>query len=72
MRHDDTVIETTGPVGTDLEVMLTPEEVADLLKVSKSTLCRLTKRGEIPHKRLGDRVVRYLRSEIAAWQRSNS
>jgi excisionase family DNA binding protein len=52
--------------------MLTPEQVAELLAVSKSTLSRLTKRGAIPHKRLGDRIVRYDRTEILAWIRARS
>ena len=55
-----------------LEPMLTPEEVAKLLNVSKATLCRLTKRGEIPHKRIGERVVRYSRSAIAAWMKGEN
>lgn len=50
-----------------IEPMLTPEEVAELLKISKATLCRMTKRGEIPHKRIGDRIVRYQRAAIVAW-----
>ncbi len=54
----------------DLEQMLTPEQVAALLQVSKATLCRLTKRGEIPHKRMGDRIVRYIRSEIELWMQA--
>ncbi len=57
---------------TAIEPMLTPEQVADILAVSKATLCRLTKRGEIPHKRIGERIVRYSRTEIEAWMRSNS
>lgn len=50
-----------------LDVMLTPDDVAALLQVSKSTLCRMTKRDEIPHRRLSKQVVRYSRNEIEAW-----
>jgi len=54
----------------DPSPMLTPEQVAALLCISKATLCRLTKRGEIPHKRLGDRIIRYNRDEIENWRRA--
>jgi excisionase family DNA binding protein len=52
--------------------MLTPEQVATLLNISKATLCRLTKRGEIPHKRLGDRIVRFNLDEIENWRRARA
>ncbi len=54
----------------DLEQMLTPEQVAALLQISKATLCRLTQRGKIPHKRMGDSIVRYVRSEIETWMQA--
>lgn len=62
-HDDDTMIDAA------VNKMLTPEQVAELLSISKATLCRLTKRGEIPHKRLGDRIVRYNRDEIEVWRR---
>jgi excisionase family DNA binding protein len=65
-------IEHVAAHSVDLEPMLTPEQVTELLQVSKSTLCRLTKRGEIPHKRIGERIVRYNRSEIEAWMRARN
>jgi excisionase family DNA binding protein len=55
-----------------IEPMLTPEQVANLLNVSKSTLCRLTKKNEIPHKRIGQRIVRYCRADIVAWMRERA
>jgi excisionase family DNA binding protein len=54
----------------DLERILTPEQVAEILQISKSSLCRLTKRGQIPHRRIGDRIVRYNRNEIEAWMKA--
>jgi excisionase family DNA binding protein len=49
--------------------MLTPGQVAQLLNISKATVCRLTKRGKIPHLRLGERIVRYNKDVIEAWRR---
>jgi excisionase family DNA binding protein len=75
MREMKTDLQTPSAEGGNaaaLEPMLTPEQVAKLLNVSKATLCRLTKRGAIPHKRLGDRVVRYVRSAVVAWMTSEN
>jgi excisionase family DNA binding protein len=68
MNHDDETLTEGSVIALDQSPMLTPEQVAALLNISKATLCRLTKRGEIPHKRLGDRIVRYNRDEIENWQ----
>jgi excisionase family DNA binding protein len=64
--HDQERIHQDG-MATEIEPMLTPEQVAKLLNVSKATVCRLTKRSEIPHKRLGGRIVRYSRAELEKW-----
>ena len=44
---------------------LTPQEAAEMLNISLSTLARLTKQGRIPCVRLG-RLVRYSDSVIRA------
>ena len=76
-RHENEMSITPSANGSpaaiaDLEPMLTPEQVAKFLNISKATLCRLTKRGEIPHKRLGDRIIRYQRAAIEAWMRAEN
>lgn len=48
------------------------ERVADLLCVSKETVARLTKNGEIPSYRIGDRLVRYSLDEIQGYLRRNA
>jgi excisionase family DNA binding protein len=45
-------------------LLLTPAEVAPLLRVSERTLWTLTKKREIPHVRLGGRVF-YTRESIS-------
>lgn len=44
--------------------LLTPEEVAKILKVEKHFVLQLVKRGEIPARRLGTRTIRLLTSEV--------
>jgi excisionase family DNA binding protein len=46
--------------------VLTAEEAAPLLKVSKWTLYAAANRGEVPHRRLGRRML-FLRSALMAW-----
>jgi excisionase family DNA binding protein len=55
---------------SNMDQMMTPEEVATLLNISKSTLCRITKTGRIPHVRISERCVRYDRAAIDAWRQS--
>jgi excisionase family DNA binding protein len=47
--------------------LLTPEQAAKALSISGRTLCRLTARGDLPHVRLGKRLVRYPRKALADW-----
>jgi excisionase family DNA binding protein len=68
------MMDTTAPASGNsdktpppIEPMLTPDEVAVFLSVSKATLCRLTASGKIPHRRLAPRVVRYSRAAVVAW-----
>ena len=46
--------------------LMTAGEVASYLRCSISTVRRLTRRGELPHYRLG-KIVRFRRDEIDAW-----
>jgi excisionase family DNA binding protein len=50
-----------GPV-----FLLRPREAARALAISERTLWELTRRGEIPHVRLG-RAVRYRPADLDAW-----
>lgn len=49
------------------EVLLTYAETAELLGVKRVTLYSMVSRHELPHVRLGPRLVRFRRSELAAW-----
>ena len=48
--------------------LLTPDEVADLLKVKKSTIYSWTHLEYIPHIKLGNRL-RFKEADIRAWRR---
>ncbi len=52
---------------TTLDDIMTPQEVAELARISPATLSRLTKANKIPHTRISARIVRYQRSKIEAW-----
>ncbi len=47
--------------------LLTVREVADILKVSRSTVLRWTQRGELPGLRLPSGALRYREQELEAW-----
>lgn len=49
--------------------LLTTGEVAEFLRVNRSTVCRLAGRGELPAFRIGS-DWRFSRERIEAWLRS--
>ena len=54
--------------------ILTGQEARELLKISRSTLWKLTKENEIPAYRVGNGKtsdLRYKKSELLAWLNSN-
>jgi excisionase family DNA binding protein len=53
-------VETVGLL------LLKPREAARALAISERTLWELTKRGKIPHVRIG-RAVRYAPADLEAW-----
>jgi len=56
------------------EEILTGQEARDLLKISRSTLWKLTKENEIPAYRVGTgrtSNLRYKRSELLQWLETN-
>ncbi len=50
----------------DHDQLLTADDVADLMRVTRSWVYAETRRNALPHLRLG-RYVRYRRSAIDAW-----
>jgi len=46
--------------------LLTPQEVADLLSVNKSTIYQWTHQGYIPHVKLG-KFVRFNQEKVMEW-----
>ncbi len=53
----------------DDDKLLTADEVADLMRVTRARIYAETRRNAIPHLRLG-RYVRYRRSAIEAWMQA--
>jgi len=49
-----------------MENLLTPQEIAEVLGVSKSTIYQWTHQEYIPHVKLG-RFVRFRKSQIEIW-----
>lgn len=52
--------------------LLTADEAAATLSVSKALLASLTAEGELPHVRLGEHQVRYPRAALREWVRSRT
>ena len=57
--------EAPGGEGQDLQ-MITPEEAAKLLRVSKRQVYRLVERGDIPSLRLGG-CIRFDKPTLVGW-----
>jgi excisionase family DNA binding protein len=51
--------------------LLTPDEVADLLGVKKSTIYQWTRQGFIPHVKLG-RCLRFREARVLEWVEKRS
>ena len=54
----------TKPIENDT---LTPTEACAYLSISRSALARLVKAGDIPHRRLSARIVRFSRAALAEY-----
>jgi len=54
---------------TDRDQLLTADDVADLMRVTRAWVYAETRRNALPHLRLG-RYLRYRRSAIEAWMRT--
>jgi excisionase family DNA binding protein len=67
MQHSTSSTHQDDPLNrTNLERLLTADEVAQILNVSKSFAYQLMQRGEIPTLRLG-RAVRCRRQDLFEW-----
>jgi excisionase family DNA binding protein len=49
------------------EILLTVEQVAELLNVAPKTIRKWVYMRQIPFKKVGKRFVRFRRTEIASW-----
>lgn len=47
--------------------LLKPEEAGDRLGVTKTTILKWARKKGLPHRRLGDREVRFVEAEILEW-----
>jgi excisionase family DNA binding protein len=56
-------------MSTSDDKLLTADEVAELMRVTRAWVYAETRRNAIPHLRLG-RYVRYRRGAIEAWMRT--
>jgi len=52
---------------SEMEIVLTPAEVAEMLKVHISTVRRLYQDGELAYRKLGHRTVRIFQSSVEAF-----
>ena len=59
--------EMTQPAIPGTPVVLTAEQVAQVLQVSLRTVQRLTASGALPHRTIGERAVRYMVADLEAY-----
>ncbi len=54
------------------ESLMTADEAARLLHVPRSTLYELVRSRGLPHVRIGDRGLRFTRSDLGSWIAENT
>jgi excisionase family DNA binding protein len=54
------------------EPLLTTDEAAQLLRVPRSTLYELVRSRGLPHVRIGERGLRFTRSDLDEWIAENT
>jgi excisionase family DNA binding protein len=54
------------------EPLMTADEAARLLHVPRSTVYELVRSRGLPHVRIGDRGLRFTRTDLARWVGENS
>jgi excisionase family DNA binding protein len=52
--------------------LLTSDEAARLLRVPRSTLYELVRSRGLPHVRIGERALRFLRADLEDWIAQNT
>ena len=57
-------------MGKEKQVLMTPDEVADVLRVARKTVVTMAREGRIPHIRMG-RLYRFDPAEINRWLDQN-
>jgi excisionase family DNA binding protein len=62
---------STDAVGLTADQLLTPQQLADRWQVPKQHVYRLTRRGDIPHLKLG-KYIRYRLDWIEAYEREQA
>lgn len=59
-----------SPIST--EPLMTAEEAARLLHVPRSTVYELVRSRGLPHVRIGERGLRFTRSDLGGWIAENT
>jgi excisionase family DNA binding protein len=54
------------------EPLMTADEAAQLLRVPRSTLYELVRSRGLPHVRIGERGLRFSRSDLLGWVAQNT
>jgi excisionase family DNA binding protein len=57
---------------TRSESLLTADEAAQLLHVPRSTVYELVRSRGLPHVRIGERGLRFTRSDLGSWIAENT
>lgn len=57
---------------TQIESLLTGDEAALLLHVPRSTVYELVRSRGLPHVRIGERGLRFTRSDLGSWIAENT
>jgi excisionase family DNA binding protein len=57
---------------TRTESLLTADEAAQLLHVPRSTVYELVRSRGLPHVRIGERGLRFTRSDLGSWIAENT
>ena len=62
----------TTPLPSLGRPLLTAEEAASLLRIPRSTLYELVRSRGLPHVRIGERGLRFTRSDLEEWIAQNT
>ena len=54
------------------EELMTPEQVCEMLKISKSTLYKKVSKRKIPHIKISNKILRFSKVEIERWLRARA